>query len=114
MITTDARLKGLAAELDAGLIARREFLRKSATITGGTAVGLSVLRGMASAQPKTRLRIWLFKSYVTGATTSSPSTSRPGPRSARSNPNSTGPPSAIASRSSSRRSRLAILRTSRR
>ena len=66
MITTDARLKGLAAELDAGLIARREFLRKSATITGGTAVGLSVLRGMASAQPKTRLRIWLFKSYVTG------------------------------------------------
>ena len=29
MIMTDARLKGLAAELDAGVIARREFLRKS-------------------------------------------------------------------------------------
>jgi len=66
MIATDARLKGLAAELDAGLIARREFLRKSAVLTGGTAAGLAVLHGMASAQPKTKLRIWLFKSYVTG------------------------------------------------
>ena len=46
MITTDLRLSGLAAELDAGLIARREFLRQSAVITGGTAAGLSVLRGM--------------------------------------------------------------------
>jgi multiple sugar transport system substrate-binding protein len=63
---TDARLKGLAAELEAGLIARREFLRKSAVLTGGTAAGLAVLRGMASAQPKTKLRVWLFKSYVTG------------------------------------------------
>ena len=63
---TDARLKGLAAELDAGLIARRDFLRKSAVLTGGTAAGLAVLRGMASAQPKTKLRVWLFKSYVTG------------------------------------------------
>jgi multiple sugar transport system substrate-binding protein len=66
MIRTDPRLNGLAAELDAGLIARREFLRKSAVITGGTVAGLSVLRGTASAQPKTKLRIWLFKSYVTG------------------------------------------------
>jgi len=65
MIMTDGRLKGLAAELDAGLIARREFLRTSAVLTGGTAAGLAVLRGMASAQPKTKLRIWLFKSYVT-------------------------------------------------
>jgi multiple sugar transport system substrate-binding protein len=65
MIRTDPRLNGLAAELDAGLIARREFLRKSAVITGGTAAGLAVLCGMASAQPKTKLRIWLFKSYVT-------------------------------------------------
>jgi ABC-type glycerol-3-phosphate transport system substrate-binding protein len=47
------------------MIARREFLRKSAIITGGTAAGLAVLRGMAGAQPKTKLRIWLFKSYVT-------------------------------------------------
>jgi multiple sugar transport system substrate-binding protein len=62
---TDARLKTLAAELDGGLIARREFLRKSAVLTGGTAAGLAVLRSMASAQPKTKLRIWLFKSYVT-------------------------------------------------
>jgi multiple sugar transport system substrate-binding protein len=66
MIRTDPRLNGLAAELDAGLIARREFLRKSAVLTGGTAAGLAVLGGMASAQPKTKLRIWLFKSYVTG------------------------------------------------
>ena len=65
MITTDARLSGLAAELDGGLIARREFLRKSAVLTGGTAAGLAALRGMAPAQPKAKLRIWLFKSYVT-------------------------------------------------
>ncbi|TMA56403.1 MAG: hypothetical protein E6J75_09765, partial [Deltaproteobacteria bacterium] len=62
---TDARLKSLAQQLDAGLIARREFLRKSAVLTGGTAAGLAALRGMASAQPKAKLRIWLFKSYVT-------------------------------------------------
>ena len=62
---TDARLKSLAEQLDAGLIARREFLRKSAVLTGGTAAGLAALRGMAPAQPKAKLRIWLFKSYVT-------------------------------------------------
>jgi multiple sugar transport system substrate-binding protein len=64
-MTTDARLKGLAEQLDGGMIARREFLRKSTIVTGGTAAGLAVLRGMATAQPKTKLRIWLFKSYVT-------------------------------------------------
>jgi len=31
----DTRLKQLADQLDAGLIARREFLRKAAVITGG-------------------------------------------------------------------------------
>jgi len=62
----DRRLSKLAEDLDAGLIARREFLRKAAVITGGTAAGLEVLRSMASAQPKARLRVWLFKSYVTG------------------------------------------------
>ena len=61
----DNRLKHLAEQLDAGLIARREFLRKAAVITGGTAAGLHALRQMASAQPKTKLRVWLFKSYVT-------------------------------------------------
>jgi ABC-type glycerol-3-phosphate transport system substrate-binding protein len=61
----DARLRSLAEQLDGGMIARREFLRKSAILTGGTAAGLAVLRGMATAQPKTKLRIWLFKSYVT-------------------------------------------------
>ena len=61
----DSRLKNLAEQLDAGLIARREFLRKAAVITGGTAAGLHVLRGMASAQAKTKLRLWLFKSFVT-------------------------------------------------
>src|SRR5467141_1854853 len=63
---TDPRLRSLAEQLDGGMLARREFLRKSAILTGGTAAGLAVLRGMATAQPKTKLRIWLFKSYVTG------------------------------------------------
>ena len=44
----DSRLRGLAEQLDAGLIARRAFLQS-----------------MASAQPRTKLRVWLFKSYVT-------------------------------------------------
>jgi hypothetical protein len=56
MITTDARLTGLAAELDAGLIARRELLRKSAGLTGGTAAGLAVLRGTAAAARSCRAR----------------------------------------------------------
>ena len=61
----ESRLKDLAERLDAGLIGRREFLRKSVVITGGTAAGLTVLRRMAHAQSGTKLRIWLFKSYVT-------------------------------------------------
>ena len=61
----DNRLRSLAEQLDAGLIARREFLRKAAVITGGTAAGLHALRGMAPAQAKTKLRVWLFKSFVT-------------------------------------------------
>ena len=61
----DYRLKDLAEQLDARLIARREFLRKAAVVTGGTAAGLHALRRMAPAQAKTKLRIWLFKSYVT-------------------------------------------------
>ena len=61
----ESRLKDLAERLDAGLIGRREFLRKSVAITGGTAAGLTVLRRMAHAQSGTKLRIWLFKSYVT-------------------------------------------------
>ncbi|MEX2221268.1 MAG: extracellular solute-binding protein [Candidatus Rokuibacteriota bacterium] len=61
----DNRLKNLADQLDAGLIARREFLRKAAVITGGTAAGLHALRGMAPAQAKGKLRVWLFKSFVT-------------------------------------------------
>jgi ABC-type glycerol-3-phosphate transport system substrate-binding protein len=64
---TDARLRSLAEKLDGGLIARREFLRRAAVITGGTAAGLDLLRSMASAQAKPKLRIWLFKSFVTGA-----------------------------------------------
>src|SRR5438477_2638734 len=60
----DRRLADLADRLAAGLMARREFLRKAAVITGGTAAGLGVLNTMAHAQgPK--LRVWLFKSYVT-------------------------------------------------
>lgn len=61
----DQRLRRLAEELDAGLIARREFLRKAAVITGGTAAGLHALGRMAHAQSGPRLRVWLFKSFVT-------------------------------------------------
>ena len=63
----DQRLRHLAEQLDAGLIARREFLRKSAVITGGTAAGLSVLGKMAHAQSGTKMRVWLFKSFVTAS-----------------------------------------------
>jgi multiple sugar transport system substrate-binding protein len=63
----DPRLRSLAEQLDAGLIARREFLRKAVIVTGGTAAGLDVLRTMAHAQSKTKLRVWLFKSFVTNA-----------------------------------------------
>src|SRR5438552_15984521 len=63
----DQRLRHLAEQLDAGLIARREFLRKAVVVTGGAAAGLATLRTMASAQPKTKLRVWLFKSFVTNA-----------------------------------------------
>jgi len=61
----DNRLRDVAARLDAGLIARREFLREAAIITGGTAAGLHALSAMAGAQAKTKLRVWLFKSFVT-------------------------------------------------
>ena len=53
----DSRLKDLAERLDAGLIARREFLRKAAVVTGGTAAGLKTLEGMAAAQSQTKLRV---------------------------------------------------------
>jgi len=61
----DSRLKDLAEKLDAGLIARREFLRNAAVVTGGTAAGLQALKGTAGAQSQTKLRVWLFKSFVT-------------------------------------------------
>jgi multiple sugar transport system substrate-binding protein len=61
----DSRLKHLAEKLDAHVIGRREFLRKAAVITGGTAAGLKALESMAGAQSGTKLRLWLFKSYVT-------------------------------------------------
>ena len=49
----DSRLRGLAEQLDAGLIARRAFLRTAALVTGGAAAGLTALQSMASAQPRT-------------------------------------------------------------
>jgi multiple sugar transport system substrate-binding protein len=61
----ESRLKDLTAQLEAHVIGRREFLRKAAVITGGTAAGLKVLESMAAAQNPTKLRVWLFKSYVT-------------------------------------------------
>jgi len=39
----DRRLSELADQLAAGVIARREFLRRAAVVTGGTAAGLHVL-----------------------------------------------------------------------
>src|SRR5919106_4030868 len=60
----DRRIRQLAEQLDANQISRREFVRRTAVITGGTAAGLHVLGRMAEAQgPK--LRVWLFKSFVT-------------------------------------------------
>jgi ABC-type glycerol-3-phosphate transport system substrate-binding protein len=61
----DSRLRVLAEQLAGGVIARREFLRKASIITGGAAAGLHVLGKMASAQGKPKLRVWLFKSFVT-------------------------------------------------
>src|SRR2546422_9225656 len=57
--------KDLAGRRDGALTARREFLRKAALVTGGTAVGLKALESMARAQSPTKLRVWVFKSYVT-------------------------------------------------
>ena len=61
----DRRLAGLAEQVEAHVISRRKFLRQAAIITGSTAAGTHVLRSMAGAQPRTKLRIWLFKSFVT-------------------------------------------------
>jgi multiple sugar transport system substrate-binding protein len=61
----DSQLNDLAAKLDAGFIGRREFLRKATVVTGGTAAGLKVLERMATAQSPTKVRVWLFKSFVT-------------------------------------------------
>ena len=61
----DSQLNDLAAKLDAGLIGRREFLRKATVVTGGTAAGLKVLERVATAQSPTKVRVWLFKSFVT-------------------------------------------------
>jgi multiple sugar transport system substrate-binding protein len=61
----DQRIQGLADQLDAGLMSRREFVRRSTILTGSAAAGLHVLRGMASAQARPKMRIWLFKSFVT-------------------------------------------------
>src|SRR5258706_6837384 len=58
-------LRPLAEQVDAGRMSRREFLRRSAIVTGSTAAGLHVLGSMASAQAHPKLRVWLFKSFVT-------------------------------------------------
>src|ERR1700693_3650171 len=61
----DTRLRNLAEQLDAGLISLREFLRRASVVTGGTAAGLHALRSMAGAQARPKMRVWLFKSFVT-------------------------------------------------
>ncbi len=63
----DSRLRSVAEQLDANQIARREFLRRAAVVTGGTAAGLGVLRRMAHAQSGAKVRVWLFKSFVTNS-----------------------------------------------
>ncbi|HEV8310663.1 MAG TPA: extracellular solute-binding protein [Methylomirabilota bacterium] len=62
----DRRLRHLAEQLDAGLIARREFLRRAAILTGGAVAGPSVLRRMAGAQTRPPFFAWLFRSFVPG------------------------------------------------
>ena len=61
----DQRIRAITEQLDAGVISRREFLRRAAVITGGTAAGLQVLGRMAHAQGRPKMRVWLFKSFVT-------------------------------------------------
>ncbi len=61
----DSRLRGLAEQVDAHVISRRRFLHQAALITGSAAAGTHVLRSMASAQAKPKMRVWLFKSFVT-------------------------------------------------
>src|SRR5438093_10790032 len=61
----DSRLRDLAEKLDAHVLSRRECRREAAVITGGTAAGLKALESMAEAQGGTKLRVWLFKSFVT-------------------------------------------------
>src|SRR3990172_12279519 len=61
----DRQFRALVDQVAAGVIARREFLRKTAILTGGTAAGLHALGRLAEAQPKGKLRVWLFKSFVT-------------------------------------------------
>ncbi|MBI2491124.1 MAG: hypothetical protein HYV94_03340, partial [Candidatus Rokubacteria bacterium] len=61
----DRRFRTLVDQVAAGTIARREFLRRTAVLTGGTAAGLHALGRVAGAQPRTKLRVWLFKSFVT-------------------------------------------------
>ena len=64
----DSRLRSLAEQLDANVIARREFLRKAAIVTGGTAAGLGVRRTRwPMPRPEPKLRVWLFKSFVTNS-----------------------------------------------
>ena len=53
----DRQFRALVDQVAAGVIARREFLRKTAILTGGTAAGLHALGRLAEAQPKGKLRV---------------------------------------------------------
>src|SRR4030067_168042 len=48
----DRQFRALVDQVAAGVIARREFLRKTAILTGGTAAGLHALGRLARAQPE--------------------------------------------------------------
>ena len=61
----DRRITSLTEQVEAHQISRREFVRQTAIVTGSTAAGLHALRSMAGAQGKPKMRVWLFKSFVT-------------------------------------------------
>ena len=75
---TDPRLRKAAEALDAGPIARREFLRNAAVITGGTAAGLHVLKDGPRPEPPSSAS-GSSRASSPPATTSWPSRSRRGP-----------------------------------
>ena len=80
----DRRIRQLAEQVDAHHISRREFVRRTALITGGTAVGLGVLELDGARPGRPRCASGSSRASSPAATTSWPSRSRRGRRSGRS------------------------------